>query len=230
MPKATDHTYLNKINKVFEKHARFRGRIRKGGENREWEFGVVHYAGMVSYDVRGFLVRSRRAEAGRGHSIEGAASLIPCLLGPPAPQEKNKDELGLNLRELLHSSSIPFLPMLFSEEGASAAAASSSAAAAAVAAAAGLDLSHGGPASPATPLASTAQRQLLPSGSQQSIAAAPGGFPAGSGSGGGSRETNNKVSQGAQFRNQVRRLPRMVLAGILPLSRPAPPLARSSTR
>ena len=60
IPKSSDHTFLNKINSKFEKNARFRGRIRRGTETREWEFGVVHYAGMVSYDVRGFSVGASR--------------------------------------------------------------------------------------------------------------------------------------------------------------------------
>lgn len=186
IPRSSDHTFLNKINTKFDKNPRFKGRIRKGAETREWEFGVVHYAGMVSYDVRGFSVRAppRPSSALRCH----------CPLRPlpaPAAQEKNKDELMLNLRELMQSSTIPFLNMLFSEEGGGDAV---HAAAAAVAL----------PASPGTPLASPGAPHRPPLQSQGSTAQLTSGGAAAAPAG-GSREASNKVSQGAQFRNQVRR-------------------------
>jgi myosin heavy subunit len=85
VPKGSDMGYLDKIQKIHADNPRFKARVRRGNESREFEFGINHYAGLVHYDVRNFM-------------------------------EKNKDELLLNLRELLQGSSNAFLQLLFNEE------------------------------------------------------------------------------------------------------------------
>jgi sugar diacid utilization regulator len=85
VPKGSDMGWNDKCTKMHADNPRFKGRIRRDNQNREFEFGLNHYAGLVHYDVRGFL-------------------------------EKNKDELLLNIRELLQSSTNPFLASLFVEK------------------------------------------------------------------------------------------------------------------
>jgi hypothetical protein len=86
VPRGSDSGYLEKIQKSFEHNVRFKGRVRRGPDNKgENEFGVNHYAGTVYYDIRGF-------------------------------SEKNKDELMLQVKELLQSSRLPFITYLFSDE------------------------------------------------------------------------------------------------------------------
>ena len=86
VPRGSDSGYLEKIQKTFEHNVRFKGRVRRGPDNKgENEFGVNHYAGTVYYDIRGF-------------------------------SEKNKDELMLQVKELLQSSRLPFITYLFSDE------------------------------------------------------------------------------------------------------------------
>ncbi|KAL9693548.1 hypothetical protein quinque_012833 [Culex quinquefasciatus] len=57
MPKGSDTAYLTNLHAEFESHARF----VKGQDRRHWEseFGIRHYAGCVSYTVKGFVDKNR---------------------------------------------------------------------------------------------------------------------------------------------------------------------------
>ena len=91
VPKGSDHGFLDKIAKIHDANPRFKGRIRRNNETKLDEFGIVHYAGLVYYNVLTFL-------------------------------EKNKDELALNLKELMSGSTSPYIRLLFDEEAIAAAA------------------------------------------------------------------------------------------------------------
>lgn len=57
MPKGSDTAYLTNLHGEFEGHARY----VKGSDRRHWEseFGIRHYAGCVSYTVKGFVDKNR---------------------------------------------------------------------------------------------------------------------------------------------------------------------------
>ncbi|XP_050438352.1 myosin-I heavy chain isoform X2 [Adelges cooleyi] len=57
MPKGSDTTYLMNLHTEFESHPNF----VKGGDRRKWEseFGIVHYAGSVTYAASGFVDKNR---------------------------------------------------------------------------------------------------------------------------------------------------------------------------
>lgn len=57
MPKGSDTAYLSNLHGDFEGHASF----VKGNDRRHWEseFGIRHYAGCVSYTVKGFVDKNR---------------------------------------------------------------------------------------------------------------------------------------------------------------------------
>lgn len=57
MPKGSDTAYLTNLHGEFEGHAGY----VKGADRRHWEseFGIRHYAGCVSYAVRGFVDKNR---------------------------------------------------------------------------------------------------------------------------------------------------------------------------
>ncbi|XP_050531110.1 myosin-I heavy chain isoform X2 [Daktulosphaira vitifoliae] len=57
MPKGSDTTYLMNLHTEFESHPHF----VKGDDRRKWEseFGIVHYAGSVTYTVSGFVDKNR---------------------------------------------------------------------------------------------------------------------------------------------------------------------------
>ncbi|XP_062560255.1 unconventional myosin heavy chain 6 [Armigeres subalbatus] len=57
MPKGSDTAYLTNLHSEFESHARY----VKGQDRRHWEseFGIRHYAGCVSYTVKGFVDKNR---------------------------------------------------------------------------------------------------------------------------------------------------------------------------
>ncbi|XP_014662734.1 PREDICTED: unconventional myosin-VIIa-like [Priapulus caudatus] len=56
-PKGTDETYIIKQHHEFNSHANY----IKGEDRRRWadEFGVRHYAGEVTYNVKGFLEKNK---------------------------------------------------------------------------------------------------------------------------------------------------------------------------
>lgn len=51
MPKGSDAAYLVNLNSEFEGHPRY----EKSADRRHWEteFGIKHYAGPVTYQVKG---------------------------------------------------------------------------------------------------------------------------------------------------------------------------------
>uniref|UniRef100_A0A182IIZ7 Myosin motor domain-containing protein n=1 Tax=Anopheles atroparvus TaxID=41427 RepID=A0A182IIZ7_ANOAO len=57
MPKGSDTAYLTNLHGEFESH----GSYVKGQDRRHWEseFGIRHYAGCVSYTVKGFVDKNR---------------------------------------------------------------------------------------------------------------------------------------------------------------------------
>lgn len=57
MPKGSDTAYLTNLHGDFDGHASY----VKGADRRHWEteFGIRHYAGCVSYAVRGFVDKNR---------------------------------------------------------------------------------------------------------------------------------------------------------------------------
>ncbi|XP_059621971.1 myosin-I heavy chain isoform X2 [Phlebotomus argentipes] len=57
MPKGSDTAYLTNLHAEFDGHARY----VKGADRRHWEseFGIKHYAGCVSYTVKGFVDKNR---------------------------------------------------------------------------------------------------------------------------------------------------------------------------
>ncbi|XP_055618591.1 unconventional myosin heavy chain 6 isoform X1 [Toxorhynchites rutilus septentrionalis] len=57
MPKGSDIAYLTNLHGEFESHPRY----VKGQDRRHWEleFGIRHYAGCVSYTVKGFVDKNR---------------------------------------------------------------------------------------------------------------------------------------------------------------------------
>lgn len=57
MPKGSDTAYLTNLHGEFEGHPRY----VKGSDRRHWEseFGIKHYAGCVSYTVKGFVDKNR---------------------------------------------------------------------------------------------------------------------------------------------------------------------------
>lgn len=57
MPKGSDTAYLTNLHSEFEGHSRY----VKGADRRHWEseFGIKHYAGCVSYTVKGFVDKNR---------------------------------------------------------------------------------------------------------------------------------------------------------------------------
>ncbi|EAT45892.1 AAEL002868-PA, partial [Aedes aegypti] len=57
MPKGSDTAYLTNLHSEFESHPRY----VKGQDRRHWEseFGIRHYAGCVSYTVKGFVDKNR---------------------------------------------------------------------------------------------------------------------------------------------------------------------------
>ncbi|XP_055613546.1 myosin-I heavy chain [Uranotaenia lowii] len=57
MPKGSDTAYLTNLHGEFESHPRY----VKGQDRRHWEseFGIRHYAGDVSYTVKGFVDKNR---------------------------------------------------------------------------------------------------------------------------------------------------------------------------
>lgn len=57
MPKGSDTAYLTNLHGDFEGHTSY----VKGADRRHWEteFGIRHYAGCVSYAVKGFVDKNR---------------------------------------------------------------------------------------------------------------------------------------------------------------------------
>lgn len=57
MPKGSDTAYLTNLHGDFEGHNSY----VKGTDRRHWEseFGIRHYAGCVSYTVKGFVDKNR---------------------------------------------------------------------------------------------------------------------------------------------------------------------------
>ena len=57
MPKGSDTAYLLNLHGDFENHPYY----AKGDDRRKWEtqFGVKHYAGSVTYTVKGFVDKNR---------------------------------------------------------------------------------------------------------------------------------------------------------------------------
>lgn len=57
MPKGSDTAYLTNLHGEFDGHPRY----VKGSDRRHWEseFGIRHYAGCVSYTVKGFVDKNR---------------------------------------------------------------------------------------------------------------------------------------------------------------------------
>lgn len=57
MPKGSDGAYLVNLNAEFEGHSRY----EKSADRRHWEteFGIRHYAGLVTYQVKGFVDKNR---------------------------------------------------------------------------------------------------------------------------------------------------------------------------
>lgn len=74
MPKATDHTLVNKIFTQHEKHRRFIPAKFKG----DWKFGIRHFAGEVTYSCRGFLDKNSDKPPEEAPSILQSSSLT-CL-------------------------------------------------------------------------------------------------------------------------------------------------------
>lgn len=57
MPKGSDTAYLTNLHSEFEGNSCY----VKGADRRHWEseFGIKHYAGCVSYAVKGFVDKNR---------------------------------------------------------------------------------------------------------------------------------------------------------------------------
>lgn len=57
MPKGCDASYISNLHMEFENHERY----FKGDDKRRWEteFGIKHYAGCVTYNVKGFVDKNR---------------------------------------------------------------------------------------------------------------------------------------------------------------------------
>lgn len=57
MPRGNDTSYITNLHGEFENHERY----VKGDDRRRWEteFGVKHYAGSVTYNVKGFVDKNR---------------------------------------------------------------------------------------------------------------------------------------------------------------------------
>ena len=57
MPKGSDTAYLTNLHGEFEGNSCY----VKGADRRHWEseFGIKHYAGTVSYKVKGFVDKNR---------------------------------------------------------------------------------------------------------------------------------------------------------------------------
>lgn len=57
MPKGSDSAYITNLHAEFEQHSRF----EKSADRRHWEteFGIRHYAGVVLYQVKGFVDKNR---------------------------------------------------------------------------------------------------------------------------------------------------------------------------
>ncbi|XP_039281618.1 myosin-VIIa [Nilaparvata lugens] len=57
MPKGSDTAYLSNLHNEFDSHPQY----VKGDDRRRWEheFGIMHYAGTVTYSVHGFVDKNR---------------------------------------------------------------------------------------------------------------------------------------------------------------------------
>lgn len=57
MPKGSDTAYLTNLHSEFESNSCY----VKGADRRHWEseFGIKHYAGCVSYSIKGFVDKNR---------------------------------------------------------------------------------------------------------------------------------------------------------------------------
>lgn len=57
LPRGCDASYISNLHSEFENHERY----VKGDDRRRWEaeFGVRHYAGCVTYTVKGFVDKNR---------------------------------------------------------------------------------------------------------------------------------------------------------------------------
>lgn len=61
LPRGTSLSFLDKINKAHAANPRYKIKTRKGSDKdmKDEEFGIAHYAGVVVYDVTGFLEKNK---------------------------------------------------------------------------------------------------------------------------------------------------------------------------